>query len=85
MPFQFMHLGPPTFHVGEWRIDAARNELRRGHEVLRVEPKVVELLVQLALRAGDVVSRNELLAAVWPGVVVGDDALTQAVIKLRRA
>src|SRR5207244_3018532 len=32
-----------------------------------------------------VVSRHELLSAIWPGVIVGDDALTQAVIKLRRA
>jgi len=32
-----------------------------------------------------VVSRDALLSAVWPGTVVGDDALTQAVIKLRKA
>ena len=31
------------------------------------------------------VSREALLAEVWPGVVVGDDALTQVVIKLRKA
>ncbi len=45
----------------------------------------MEVLVLLAARAGEVVSREELLAAVWAGSVVGDDALTQAVIKLRRA
>lgn len=43
------------------------------------------MLVFLARRAGQVVSRDELLGAVWPGVVVGDDALTQAIIKLRKA
>jgi TolB-like protein/Tfp pilus assembly protein PilF len=36
-------------------------------------------------RAGEVVSREELLAAVWPGVVVGDDVLTQSINKLRKA
>ena len=39
----------------------------------------------LAGRPGGVVSREELLSLVWPGVVVGDEALTQSVIKLRRA
>jgi TolB-like protein/Tfp pilus assembly protein PilF len=39
----------------------------------------------LAGRAGDAVSREALLAEVWPGVVVGDEALTQSIIKLRRA
>jgi adenylate cyclase len=71
--------------VGPWHIDARTGELRRGSETLRVEPKVAEVLVYLARRAGQVVSRDELLTAVWPGVVVGDDALTQAIIKLRKS
>ena len=75
----------PAIRVGEWLVDASRNEFCRGDEVVRVEPKVAELLMQLASRPGEVLSRGELLEAVWPGVVVGDDALTQAVNKLRRA
>jgi adenylate cyclase len=71
--------------IGQWRVDPALNELRRGDESLRLEPKAIEVLVFLAHRAGRVVGRDELLAALWPGVVVGDDTLTQAVIKLRRA
>lgn len=71
--------------VGPWRIDARTGELRHGSESLRVEPKVAEVLVYLAQRAGQVVSRDELLTAVWPRVVVGDDALTQTIIKLRKA
>lgn len=43
------------------------------------------MLLYLAQRSGQVVSRDELLTAVWPGVLVGDDALTQAIIKLRKA
>ena len=71
--------------VGEWRADRMTNELARGAETLRIEPKAMEVLMALADRAGQVVSREELLAAVWPGVVVGDEALTQSIIKLRRA
>ena len=71
--------------IGSWRVDPAHNELARNGETVRLEPKVIEVLVYLARHAGHAVSRDELLAAVWPGVVVGDDALTQAIIKLRKA
>jgi TolB-like protein/Tfp pilus assembly protein PilF len=71
--------------IGEWDVDPPRNELRRGAETVRLEHKVIELLVHLARTPGEVVSREALLDALWPGVVVGDDALTQAMIKLRKA
>jgi TolB-like protein/DNA-binding winged helix-turn-helix (wHTH) protein len=71
--------------VGAWRVDTAGNQLIRDGEAVRLEPKAIEVLVQLAHRRGQVVGRAELLGAVWPGVVVGDDALTQAIIKLRKA
>jgi DNA-binding winged helix-turn-helix (wHTH) protein/TolB-like protein/Tfp pilus assembly protein PilF len=74
-----------ALQIGEWLADPTTNELARGAEVVRVEPRAMEVLMALASRAGQVVSREELLAAVWPGVVVGDEALTQSVIKLRRA
>lgn len=75
-----------ALRVGDWAVDPAAHALaREGHEALRLEPKVIEVLVHLANHPGEVVTRDELLAAVWPGVVVGDDALTQAIIKLRKA
>jgi DNA-binding winged helix-turn-helix (wHTH) protein/TolB-like protein/Flp pilus assembly protein TadD len=73
------------FQVGDWWADPATNELCRDGESSRIEPKVMEVLAVLARRAGEVVSRDELLSLVWPGVVVGDEALTQSIIKLRRA
>ena len=71
--------------VGEWLVDPATNEISRGSERVHLEPKAVDLLLALARRADQVVSREELLSQVWSGVVVGDDVLTQAVIKLRKA
>ena len=76
---------PADVQVGEWRLVTRGNELRRGAEVVRLEPKATEVLAYLASRPGEVVAREELLSAVWPGVVVGDDTLTQAIIKLRKA
>jgi DNA-binding winged helix-turn-helix (wHTH) protein/TolB-like protein/Tfp pilus assembly protein PilF len=71
--------------IGEWGADPASNTLSRGHESVRVEPKAMEVLMRLAADPGQVVTRRQLFDAVWPGVVVGDEALTQSVIKLRRA
>ena len=81
-------LGGPSaarLQVGQWSVDPAANELQRGAETVRLEPKTMDVLVALAGRAGEVVGREELLSAVWPGVVVTDEVLTQVVIKLRKA
>jgi DNA-binding winged helix-turn-helix (wHTH) protein/Tfp pilus assembly protein PilF len=74
-----------AMNIGDWRIHADTNEIVRGGVAVRVEPKAMDVLVTLARAGGRVVTRDELLAAVWPGVIVGDEAITQAVIKLRRA
>ena len=71
--------------IGEWWADPATNELGRASDTLRIEPKAMEVLMVLAAHPGGVVSREDLLSRVWPGVVVGDEALTQSIIKLRRA
>ncbi len=71
--------------IGDWQLDPRANELRRGDEVVRLERKVIDVLSCLASSPGRVVTRDELLTKVWPAVVVGDDVLTQAVIKLRKA
>ena len=73
------------WHVGAWRVAPALNQISRGDHVVALEPKVMALLVVLATRRGDVVSRDDLMSEVWTGVVVGDNALTQVVIKLRKA
>ncbi|HEY7742754.1 MAG TPA: tetratricopeptide repeat protein [Burkholderiales bacterium] len=78
-------MGRTRLQIGEWWADPATNELGRAGETQRIEPKVMEVLKVLASRPGGVVSREELLSLVWPGVVVGDEALTQSIIKLRRA
>ena len=74
-----------TFQVGDWLVFADLNQISQGDHVVRLEPKTMGVLLHLASHPREVVSRESLLSAVWPGVVVGDNALTQVVIKLRRA
>lgn len=71
---------------GGFALDPGRGTLRRpdGSEA-GLRPKTAEVLRFLAGRAGQVVAREALMEAVWPGVVVGDDSITQCVAEIRRA
>ena len=71
--------------VGDWAVEADLNQLSTQGRTVKVEPKAMAVLLRLASRSGQVVGREELLSQVWPGVVVGDDSLTQVIIKLRKA
>ncbi|SPF76114.1 Transcriptional activator CadC [Aliiroseovarius pelagivivens] len=61
------------------------NEIALGDQVTRIEPKSMEVLVHLFAHAGEVVSRDQLQEAIWSDVIVGDDSLTNAIIKIRKA
>src|SRR2546421_12668452 len=71
--------------VGEWILEPDLNQLSSARKTVKVEPKSMAVLLCLARRAGEVVSRETLFAAAWPGVVVSEDSLTQVIIKLRKA
>ena len=66
-------------------LDELRRELRVRGRVVEIEAKPWEVLRQLLLHAGEVVTKDELLEAVWPGVMVVDGSLATAVSKLRKA
>jgi TolB-like protein/DNA-binding winged helix-turn-helix (wHTH) protein/Tfp pilus assembly protein PilF len=76
---------PDCLQILDWRFHVAAHRLERDGETVRLEPRVAGLLLYLARRAGQPVSRTALLEALWPGVVVSDEALTNAINKLRRA
>src|SRR5215467_9987724 len=65
--------------------DESRLELRVGGRPVELELKPLEVLVQLLQHAGEVVTKDELLDAVWPGLSVVDGSLATAVYKLRKA
>jgi TolB-like protein/DNA-binding winged helix-turn-helix (wHTH) protein len=74
-----------SLKVGDWTVDPDLNQLSAQGKALKIEPKAMAVLLCLANRAGRVVSREALLSEGWPGVIVGDDSLTQVIIKLRKA
>jgi len=73
------------FQVADWTVRPRAGELVRGDTVVKLEPKVMDVLVMLARQPGEVVSRQELEDTVWRGTVVSYDALIKAIAKLREA
>jgi DNA-binding winged helix-turn-helix (wHTH) protein/Tfp pilus assembly protein PilF len=63
----------------------ATGELLRDGVSERLEPKVMDLLFLLAGRPGKAFTKDEIMEALWPDVVVGDDTLARAVSRLRKA
>ena len=64
----------PTFEI-----DEEKRELRAGARVLGVQPRVFDLLTYLARNRDRVVPKDELLDALWAGVIVADGSLQRAV------
>lgn len=84
-----MSVNTPAFgtglRIGEWSVDSAAGELSGASGTIRVEPKVMDLLLLLASQPGQVVTRERIMEALWPGLVVGEDSLARTVSKLRQA
>lgn len=73
------------FYIADWQIDPPSCLISRGNTSAHLEPKVMDLLVYMSQKSNQVYSRDELLENVWQGMVVSDEALTSAIIKLRKA
>lgn len=76
---------PKEWTIGAWSVTPSLCRIERAGERQTIEPKVMDLLVLLASKPGEVFRHDEILAALWPGVIVGDDTLARSVSKLRRA
>lgn len=66
----------------QYRLDRVQG-LWRGSIDVRITPKSLALLCVLAERTGEVVTKEELFRAVWPGTAVTDSALTSCIRELR--
>lgn len=73
------------FLFGDCILHAMRRELIRGGEEVHVEPQVFDLLLYLVRSRERVVTRDDLLAAVWSGRIVSESTLNNRVSAARRA
>jgi eukaryotic-like serine/threonine-protein kinase len=73
------------WRFADYEFDELGRELRVKGKAVELESKPLDLLLQLLLHAGEVVTKEELLESVWPDVMVVDGSLATAVSKLRKA
>ncbi len=73
------------FRFGPFALDVERRELHRGSERVALEPQVFDLLVYLVRNRDRVVSKDDLIAAVWAGRIVSESTLTSRINAVRKA
>lgn len=69
----------------DFTLDLHAGFLRRGTNELPLRPKSFEVLAYLVERNGRLVTREELMAAIWPDVAVTEDSLTKCIADIRKA
>jgi DNA-binding winged helix-turn-helix (wHTH) protein/TolB-like protein len=72
------------FRLAEWLICPLLNTVQKDGKTVRLEHKFMQVLVCLAGRPGEVLSKDELFRTVWADTFVTDDVLTRAISELRR-
>jgi TolB-like protein len=73
------------FQFGAWRVQPQLNSVASDHKTIRLEPKMMGVLVCLAQHSGEVVSKEQLVQEVWRDTFVTDDVLIRCVSELRKA
>lgn len=76
---------PTRIVFGEYQFDGGAGQLWRGEKEIKLAPRASAFLTALVERPMQIVTKDELIARVWDGKAVGDDALTSCVRELRRA
>jgi DNA-binding winged helix-turn-helix (wHTH) protein len=76
------NLGGLFISPSKCQVVAARGLAADGREIL--QPRIMQVLVALARRRGEVVSRDEMMAVCWGGFAVSDDAINRCIARLRR-
>jgi DNA-binding winged helix-turn-helix (wHTH) protein/TolB-like protein/Tfp pilus assembly protein PilF len=72
------------FRLAEWTIEPQLNNLERNGHTVRLEPKVMQVLVCLANHRGELVPKEQLIRAVWADTFVTDEVLTRCISELRK-
>jgi len=78
------HEEPATLVFDRFRLVTAQRRLYRDDASIHLGGRAMDLLITLAERAGEVVSRSELEARAWPRVLVKDSSLRVHIAALRK-
>jgi len=76
---------PQTFRFEGYTLDLKRGSLRAGDRAIELRAKSFETLRYFVLNAGRLISKDELIEAIWPNATAGDESLTRCVSDVRLA
>src|SRR3984893_1923625 len=74
-----------VYESGEWEVDLARRELRAHGVPVPIGGRAFEIIEVLVQSAGELVTKNDLSARVWPGAIVEDNTLQFHISAIRKA
>ncbi len=74
----------PDFRLGTIQVRPSTRQIETGGTADTLEPRIMQVLVALARKRGQVVSRDELIETCWEGRIVGGDALNRCISKIRK-
>jgi TolB-like protein len=79
--------GHLVYEFGAFRLDAAQLRLaaRDDDREIRLQPRVLDTLLYFVTHAGELLRKETLMQALWPGVIVEENSLNQTVSALRKA
>ena len=77
-------LEPTRYGFGPFHLDVTTRALYRGNEFVALTPKAAEILLVLLRDPGRVVTKEQLLEQVWPGLVVEEGAIASNISALRK-
>lgn len=73
------------YGFADCELDPEARALRRAGDVVRIEPQVFDLILALVRNAGVLVSKDDLIDAVWHGRIVSDAAISARISAARTA
>jgi Tol biopolymer transport system component/DNA-binding winged helix-turn-helix (wHTH) protein len=79
------HSERPQYCFADFTLDPLSGTIRRGENEIELRSKSVEVLTYLVERHGRLVTRDELMQAIWPDVAVNDESLTRCIADIRKA
>ena len=73
------------YEFGPFRVDAEKELLLRSGEPVALTPKAFQILLTLVRGGGELVTKDEIMKAVWPDTFVEETNLTRNIFSLRKA
>ena len=77
--------GREFYEFGPFRVDPEKELLLRAGQPVALTPKAFQILLTLVRRSGELVTKDEIMKAVWPDTFVEETNLTRNIFSLRKA